>query len=113
MKCEVCGRAVSWRMRGICLACRYKRAKGQARVMKPDPAEGSQRKAGAAKIRIPTCKLPIPKLKPTYPVRIGEVVPATITRSWTENYPDFHERCVRGGKLSVKSKKERKENGGV
>ena len=84
MKCEVCGRAVSWRMRGICLACRYKRAKGQARVMKP-----------------------------TYPVRIDEVVPATITRSWTENYPDFHERCVRGGKLSVKSKKERKENGGV
>ena len=106
MKCEVCGRAVSWRMRGICLACRYKRVKGQARVMKPDTAEGSQRKAGAAKIRIP-------KLKPTYPVRIGEVVPATITRSWTENYPDFHERCVRGGKLSVKSKKERKENGGV
>lgn len=81
MKCD-CGKPISTRMNGKCMACRYKAARAMRRP----------------RILVDIAKLPKPKLPPTKPVKIGEVVPMHYVNSLSETlrYPTSEERKERG-----------------
>lgn len=54
-RCSECGRTISSKMRGVCMACRY------AEIRRREGAKGE--KAGTARIKVDATKLPEPLLR--------------------------------------------------